>query len=162
VCILFLFPSCIRSMFFPINVVRHTTSTHPYVCAVDGVGKISTISNRKGGYNRYLSDKITIYKNARQRISVAISWSLIRYSDNFSFSFDRISYGKIRFSLFVCLFLFFCGDLVFIFMLFSGADTVWKSPKSHGLLTHSVSTHTKKRGSSYLLFCLWSVSIASP
>ena len=45
----------------------------------------------------------------------------------------------------VCLFVFFIfhGDLVFIFILFSGADTVWKSPKTHGLLAHGVSTKKK-------------------
>jgi len=32
---------------------------------------------------------------------------------------------------------------VFIFILFSGADTVWKSPKTHGLLAHGVSTKKK-------------------
>jgi hypothetical protein len=43
--------------------------------------------------------------------------------------------------LFVCLFacFIFNGDLEFIVIPFSGADTVWKSPKTHGLFAHGVS-----------------------
>lgn len=149
----FLFPSYIRPLFLPTNVIRHPTSTHPCVCAVDGVGKVSAISNRKGRDNRYLSDKIMIHTNVWPGISVAITWSLIRYSENFSLFFDRISYGKIHFSL------FFHGDLVFIyrhipfFTFYLFFDTVWKSPKTHGV-------STKKQVRSTAL--LWSVSIASP
>jgi len=46
----------------------------------------------------------------------------------------------------VCLFVCFIihGDLVFIFILFSVAGTLWKSPKTHGLLAHGVSTKKKK------------------
>ena len=100
----FLFPSYIRSLFLPINVVLHPPPTHPRVWAVEGAGKVNTISNRTGGDNRYLSDKIMIYTNAWPRISVAITLSLIQYSEKCNRFFDRISYGKIRFSLLFVLF----------------------------------------------------------